>query len=141
MLERLMSGKRLGATSKRIEPLGTVTRQSTDVLFVGDPEISQAMRFIRAHACDGIQVEDVLKTVPLSRRILEHRFKKMFGRTPHEEILRMQFQLVTQLLVDTSMPLATVARRAGFDHAEYLSVAFKKRFGMPPSEYRQLHRR
>jgi transcriptional regulator GlxA family with amidase domain len=53
----------------------------------------------------------------------------------------MQFQLVTQLLVDTSMPLATVARRAGFEHAEYLSVAFKKRFSMPPSEYRQLHRR
>jgi len=141
MLDRLMSKKRLATTSKQIEPLGAVTRQSTDVLFVSDTEISLAMRFIRAHACEGIHVEDVLKAVPLSRRILEHRFKKMFGRTPHEEIFRMQFQLVTQLLVDTSMPLATVARRAGFDHAEYLSVAFKKRFGMPPSEYRQLHRR
>jgi AraC-like DNA-binding protein len=43
--------------------------------------------------------------------------------------------------VETSLSLATVARRAGFEHAEYLSVAFKRRFGMPPSEYRKQHRR
>jgi len=141
MLDRLMAGRKLPAKSQRIEPLGTVTRQSTDVLTVADQDISQAVRYIREHACDGIKVEDVLKAVPLSRRVLEHRFRQLFGHTPHDEILRVQFQLVTQLLVETSLSLATVARRAGFEHAEYLSVAFKRRFGMPPSEYRKQHRR
>jgi LacI family transcriptional regulator len=140
MLDRLMNGKSLPQQSLRVEPIGIVTRQSTDVLAVADGDISQAVKFIREHACEGIRVEDVLKTVPLSRRMLEHRFKKMLGRTPHDEILRMQFQRVIQLLTETSMPLATIANQAGFQHGEYLSVAFKREFGMPPSVYRQHHR-
>ena len=35
--------------------------------------------------------------------------------------------------------LTKVAEQAGFQHAEYLSVAFKRRFGVPPSRYRQEH--
>ena len=75
-----------------IEPLGMVTRQSSDVLAVSDPEISKAVRFIREHACDGIRVEDVLRVVSVSRRIFEHRFKKLLGHTPHDEISKLQFQ-------------------------------------------------
>ena len=92
ILDRLMSGKKCATREVRIAPLGIVTRQSTDVLAIADTDISQAVRFIRQHACDGIKVEDVLNAVPLSRRVLENRFKRLLGRTPHDEILRMQFQ-------------------------------------------------
>ena len=139
MLDRLMSGKSPGKHSLKIAPLGIVTRQSSDVLAVADHHISQAMHFIREHACEGIKVDDVLKAVPLSRRVLEHRFKKLLGYSPHDEILRMQFQRVTELLNNTALPLASIAEHAGFRHAEYLSVAFKKRFGITPSEYRRQH--
>ena len=139
ILDRLMSGKKCATREVRVAPLGIVTRQSTDVLAIADTDISQAVRFIRQHACDGIKVEDVLNAVPLSRRVLENRFKKLLGRTPHDEILRMQFQRVVQLLTESSLPLAKVAEQAGFQHAEYLSVAFKRRFGVPPSRYRQEH--
>ena len=139
ILDRLMSGKRCTTREVRVAPLGVVTRQSTDVLAIADSDISQAVRFIRQHACDGIKVEDVLEAVPLSRRVLENRFKKLLGRTPHDEILRMQFQRVVQLLTESSLPLTKVAEQAGFQHAEYLSVAFKRRFGVPPSRYRQEH--
>src|SRR5262249_53356928 len=134
MLEQLMAGKTPRKQSLKIAPLGIATRQSTDVLAVPDPAISQAMPFIPEHACDGINVDDVLKVVPLSRRVLEHRFKKLLGYSPHDEILRMQFQRVTKMLTETALPLATVAEQAGFRHGEYLSVAFKKRFGVTPSE-------
>jgi LacI family transcriptional regulator len=141
ILDRLMSNKRCKTRELRIAPLGIVTRQSTDVLAIADSDISQAVRFIRQHACDGINVDDVLQAVPLSRRVLENRFKKLLGRTPHDEILRMQFQRVVQLLTESSLPLAKVAEQAGFQHAEYLSVAFKRRYGVPPSHYRQEHHR
>ena len=81
----------------------------------------------------------MLRAVPLSRRVLEHRFKKLLGYSPHEEILRMQFQRVVELLNETALPLATVAEHAGFRHAEYLSAAFKKKYGVTPSEYRRQH--
>ena len=88
------------------------------MLAVSDPEISKAVRFIREHACDGIRVEDVLRVVSVSRRIFEHRFKKLLGHTPHDEISKLQFQRAKQLLAETSLPLTVVAQRVGFQHAE-----------------------
>src|SRR3954447_13908646 len=85
LLDRLMSGReRRRGQAIFVEPLGVVTRRSTDVLAVGDGDISAAVQFIREHACEGIAVKDVLAEVPLSRRVLEDRFRKLLGRTPHE---------------------------------------------------------
>ena len=141
LLDRLMAGKKVKCLTHLIPPLGVSTRQSTDVLAIEDRNVVQAVRFIREHACDGINMGDVLKAAPQSRRVLERRFKKFLGRTPHEEILRIQFNRVKQLLSETVLPLAIIAERAGFDHVEYLSVAFKRTFGVPPSQYRAVNRR
>ncbi|MBI1367356.1 MAG: helix-turn-helix domain-containing protein [Planctomycetes bacterium] len=136
LLDRMMSGSKVKAEATLIDPVGLVTRQSTDVLAIDDRDVSAAVRYIREHACEGIGVNDVLAAVPLSRRVLEARFKKLVGRTPHEQILRTQLARVQELLRETNLPLTTIADRAGFKHAEYLSVVFKKHLGVPPSQYR-----
>ncbi|HEV2968590.1 MAG TPA: DNA-binding transcriptional regulator [Pirellulales bacterium] len=140
LLDQLMAGRKVEEGTRLIEPTGIVTRQSSDVRAIPDAEVSAAVRFIRDHACDGINVEDVLLTVPISRRILENRFKKILGHTPHEEILLVQLRRVTQLLEETDLPLATIADRAGFKYVEYLSVVFKRRFHRSPARYRAEHR-
>jgi LacI family transcriptional regulator len=140
LLDQLMAGRKVAGGLCRIKPTGIVTRQSTDVLATADAEVSSAVRFIRDHACDGIKVEDVLKVVPVSRRVLESRFKRMLGHTPHEEILRVQLQRVRQLLEETDLSLSAIADRAGFKYVEYLSVVFKRHFHQPPSHHRAEHR-
>jgi LacI family transcriptional regulator len=140
LLDHLMAGRKVAGGLCQIKPKGIVTRQSTDVLATADADVSSAVRFIRDHACDGIKVEDVLRVVPVSRRMLESRFKRMLGHTPHEEILRVQLQRVRQLLEETDLSLAAIADRAGFKYVEYLSVVFKRQFHLPPSHYRAEHR-
>jgi LacI family transcriptional regulator len=135
-LDQMMSGGETDLKSLLVPPVGIATRQSTDVVAIEDRGLAMAMRFIREHACEGINVKDVLRAVPQSRRSLENRFQHFFGRTPHQEILRVQLGRVKQLLVQTDLPLADIAERAGFSHVEYLSVAFKKAIGMPPSQFR-----
>jgi LacI family transcriptional regulator len=140
LLDQLMSGKSVPPHGHFIEPLAVVVRASSDVLAIEDPDVSHAMRFIRERACDGINVQDVLQSVPLSRRVLEGRFRKLVGRTPHEEIDRVRLDRVKELLRESELPLTEIAVRTGYEHVEYLSVVFKKRTGQPPSEYRKLHR-
>jgi LacI family transcriptional regulator len=138
LLDRLMSGReRQRGQAIFVQPLGVVTRRSTDVFALGDPDVSGAVRFIREHACDGIAVKDLLAEVPLSRRVLEGRFRKLLGRTPHDEIARVRLERVVQLLRETQLPLAEVARRSGFRNAEYLGTAFRREFGTSPNAYRQ----
>jgi len=140
LLDRMMDGQRVPSETHLIAPLGIATRQSTDVLAIEDRHVARAVAYIRGHACKGITVNDVLRAVPQARRLLERRFKKLLGRTPHEEILRVQLDRVKALLAQTDLPLTEIAERCGFAHVEYLSVVFKKKAGVPPSQYRARHR-
>jgi LacI family transcriptional regulator len=138
LLDRLMSGReRSRGQAIFVQPLGVVARRSTDVLALGDADISAAVHFIREHACNGIAVKDLLEKIPLSRRVLEGRFRKLLGRTPHDEIARVRFDRVQRLLRETRLPLAEIALRSGFRNAEYLTTAFRREFGVTPSVYRR----
>ncbi len=142
LLDRMMSGQRVEPDALLVAPLGIQTRQSTDILAIDDTEVAAAVRFIRAHACSGINVSDILKRTRLSRRVLESRFRKYLGRTPHQEITRLRIERVKQLLSDTDLSLSEIADRTGYQHVEYLTVAFSKQVGVPPSHYRRsLHSR
>jgi LacI family transcriptional regulator len=139
LLERLMQGERLEREEWLLPPLGIATRQSTDVLAIDDDLVVAAVRVIRDHACRGIKVAEVAVSLKTSRRVLEHRFVQRLGHTPHEEIARVQFRRVEQLLRETDLPLATIAARCGFRHPEYMTVAFARRYGLPPSHWRTRH--
>ncbi len=136
LLDQMMAGLKAENETHLIAPLGVVTRQSSDTLAIEDHHVGLAVRYIRENACKGINVQDVLRAVPQARRLLESRFKKILGRTPHEEILRVQLDRVKSLLSQTELSLSDIAEKCGFAHVEYLSVVFKKKLGLPPSQYR-----
>lgn len=136
LLAKMMAGETVEARGYFIDPLGVSTRQSTDVLAIDDPDVAMALHFIREHAWRGVNVADVLREVPLSRRVLEHRFRQYLGRTPHEEIMRLRMRRVKNMLMETDLSLAEIAHRCGFEHVEYLSVAFKRETGKTPRAFR-----
>jgi LacI family transcriptional regulator len=136
ILGRMMDGEKLAVRKYSIEPLGVRKRVSTDVLTVSDPQIAKAIAFIRQKAHEHIRVEDVLSIVPLSRRVLEARFRRALNRTPHQEILRVRTNAVREFLLETNMSLSQISEALGIEHPEYLSVFFKKETGLTPREYR-----
>lgn len=136
LLDRMMRGEAAPRQPIYIEPVGIVTRRSTDVLAIDNADVTAALRFIRDHACEGISVKDVLTHVSLSSSALERQFSRILGRTPKAEIVRVQLDRVKQLLAETACPLKRVALEAGFKHPEYLCAVFKSKFGQTPGRYR-----
>jgi len=136
LLDQMIAGKKPKQELILVQPVGVVTRRSTDVLAVEDRHITTATQFIRLRACDGIDVSDVLKVVPLSRSTLERRFYRVLGHSPKEEILRTRLSRAKQLLSETDFSLAQIAEKVGFEHPEYLSVIFKKKTSLTPGEFR-----
>jgi LacI family transcriptional regulator len=137
LLDRLMAGGKPAQPEWRIEPLGVVTRHSTDVLAIEDRQVAAAVRYIREHACDGARVRDLLAHIPLARTILERRFRKYLGHSPQAEIRTVQLKRVKELLLETDLPLARIAEMAGFEHPEYMSVVFKRETGQTPGGFRR----
>ncbi len=140
LLDRLMAGRPGPAEPVQVPPLGVSTRQSTDILAIDDADVAKAIHYIRRHAFEGITVEDVLEEVPLSRRALEHRFRRRLGRTPKEEIQRLRFEQAKNLLSSTDLPVARISDRLGFHQPAYLSAAFKRETGLSPAAFRNRRR-
>ncbi len=137
VLERLLAGAKPPRKPRLIAPAGVVTRQSSDVLAGGDPDVTEAVRFIRAHGHLPLSVEDVLREVPVSRRSLERRFRALLERGLGEEIRLVHLDRAKDLLATTALSIAEVAEQAGFASVHYLSRVFRRETGLTPTAYRR----
>jgi LacI family transcriptional regulator len=135
-LDRLLHGKPAEPYEIHLPPLGVTTRQSTDLVACTDPQVRQALRFIRDHAHEGVDVRHVLKAVPMARRTLERRFHELIGRSPADEIRRVKINKVRQLLDTTNMPIPEIAEACGYKYVEHMIPVFKKHHGHTPARYR-----
>ena len=137
LLDRMIDGDVVSQEPIVVEPLEVVPRQSTDVMAVGDADVAEAIRFIRAHACEGIHVGNVVDHVQTSRSTLERRFNRLLGRSPKAEILRTQLDHVKRLLSMTEYPLERIAHLTGFQYTESMCYSFKRNLGQTPGQYRK----
>jgi LacI family transcriptional regulator len=136
LLSRMMAGGRISSGEIFVKPSGIVPRRSTEVLAIEDKQMAAATRFIREHACEGIDVSDVLHAVPMSRSTMDRRFIRILGYSPKDEILRVRLNRAKQLLAETDLSLARIAEKVGLEHVEHFSRIFKNRVGMTPSDFR-----
>ncbi|MFG0291359.1 MAG: XylR family transcriptional regulator [Rhodopirellula sp. JB044] len=136
IMHQMLSGLRPEQDIELIAPKSVSERLSTRVVAVNDIELARVCRFIRQHACDGINVGDVAEFTTLSRRQLERRCQEELGQTPHQLITANQITRVKQLLAETKMTLEQITRRAGYSHKERLSAVFKRETGQTPGEFR-----
>ncbi|MDM4762033.1 DNA-binding transcriptional regulator [Galbitalea sp. SE-J8] len=137
LLDEMMAGRGRAPMLHLVEPLGVVTRESSDLLAVDDVDVARALRFIRENAHRPIPVGEVARHAGLARRTLDYRFAATLGRTAHDEIARVRMERVADLLLHTDWTLPRVAEHLGFAHAEYMGIAFRRRFGVPPGEFRK----
>jgi LacI family transcriptional regulator len=137
LLEKLISGAPVEQTTVHLPPVRVVTRESTDVLSIGDEDVVMALRFIREYAGQPLQVDDLLEHVPLSRRSLERRFRRAVGRSVSAEIRKAHIERAKRFLIATDMSMPQIAAASGFTSATRLGIVFQKEVGEPPTEFRR----
>lgn len=141
MLDRMMAGKKPKKRAAIVAPEGIVARQSTEVLAIDEPDVAAAVRYVRENACQGMQIEDLVRHVGLSRSSLENKFKDRLGRTIHAEIRRVQLEKAKELVLHSELSLKQIAARSGFTHIQHMTNVFRETLGCPPGEYRNQWKR
>jgi LacI family transcriptional regulator len=137
LLDRLMHGKKPPPGPVLLPAGDVITRQSTDGLAIDDFELSGVVRYLRQHACDPVRMRDVTEATGMERRTLERKMKAIFGRSPKEELLRIQIDEAKRLLVTTQLSVKAIALRTGFANSRYFSNVFRRRVGAPPGQFRR----
>jgi LacI family transcriptional regulator len=114
-----------------------VTRQSSDLIAVEEPEVAAALRFIAEHAHEPIRVHDVVRAVPVARRTLEARFRARLGRSLLDEIQRVHLERAKHLLLTTDWPMPRIAEASGFSDAKRFATVFGAVEGTTPLKFRR----
>jgi LacI family transcriptional regulator len=137
LLERLMSSAAPPVAAITVQPLGMVTRRSTDVVAVEHPQVALALKAIREHFRDPMTAEGIIADVPMSRRRLHDAFIRHIGRSVSDEITRLRVEYAKRLLAETSEKQHQVAVKSGFRNDARLVLVFTRLTGMTPGDYRQ----
>lgn len=137
LLDQIMHGATPPVQPILIPPTKIVTRQSTDIVAIDDPDVSAAVAYIRDHVAERLRVSTVTEAISLSRRKLERKFKKLLGRTVLEEIQNARIERAKRLLLETDFLMGAVAKRSGFGTSGRMTIVFSKKTGMTPTEFRR----
>ena len=140
LLDRIMHGEKM--KGQEIPVMGTYValRQSTDCLFVSEPNVAAAVRYIRQYAKKKISVKDVVKQTSISRRALELKFRETIHRSILQEIRRARIELICQLLLETNLSISEIISLFEFTDVEHISRYFRKEKGIGLREFRKLYR-
>ncbi|ADV42085.1 xylose operon transcription regulator XylR [Bacteroides helcogenes] len=122
-----------------IQPINIVNRLSTDFYSTADAYIHTALKYIHQNIAADITVTDIVKQVPLSRRLLEIRFKQVTQQSIHKYIFNLRMERFAQLLLASDAPIADVAEQVGISNLKNLSRQFKLLKKVSPNEYRKKH--
>ena len=99
------------------------------------------LRIIEAHACQGVSVDDVVKTTQtVSRTKFYAEFTRRMGRSPAEHIRRRKVEQAKGHMVRTHLSLTRIAAMCGFGSPTQFGDTFKREVGITPREYRRRHK-
>ena len=106
------------------------TRRSRASLF------RDARAIIQHEYGEDLAIEALARRVLASRRQLQRVFTDA-GTTVRAELRAVRMQRAAQLLVDSSLPVREVASVVGYRQPAHFADAFRRRYGVTPSQYRQ----
>lgn len=119
-----------------VMPGSIVARRSTDVFFHENPYINTVCSYIQCHYTENLKVDQIVKMVPMSRRLLERLFLKEMKVSIYQFIIRMRIEKMILLMTQGKTP-QEVAEIMNMD-IKALSRSFKAVVGKTPSEYMKI---
>lgn len=136
----------------------TILRRLTDILFVQilrswienqtepssgwlgalrDPQISQALGLIHRHIGRAWTVNELAKSVAMSRTAFSTRFTNLVGEPPVHYLTHWRIRCASLLLSDSDLVLKDIAQRTGYGSEIAFNKAFKREMGVAPGQYRR----
>ena len=99
--------------------------------------IDPALSLIQENCGAPLTADNMAAACHMSRATFFRTFLRTMGKTPFEYLMEKRLSRAAQLLINTNLPLSTVAKECGFCDEFYLSKCFKRTHGTTPSEYRK----
>jgi AraC family transcriptional regulator of adaptative response / DNA-3-methyladenine glycosylase II len=99
--------------------------------------VQRALKLIARNEFHRSNAQEFAARLGVSARHLRRLFEEQIGQTPKQISDNNRLNFARKLIVETSTPLTTIARSAGFRSLRRFNHAFQERFRRPPSQLRR----
>lgn len=134
MISSMMANPAMSVDNVYVRMGNVITRQSSDIFVNDDPYIARVLKYIHENLNQKLYVDDIVRQVPLSRRLLETRFRANMGTSIYNYIKNVRVEKMAELLKN-GMTVSEAAFDLGFGDVKNISRIFKSVKGVAPSDY------
>lgn len=104
--------------------------------WMADSQLARVLAHIREHHRRAIPLSELVRVAGLSERQLLRRFRREFGMTVQEFLIKTRIQAAADALVQQASPLSEIAAEFGFYDQSSFTRIFKQYTGLTPGKFR-----
>ncbi len=98
--------------------------------------VSRALKILSQQTGDGLTIKILADKCGMGERHLRRLFQDHLGVSPQELLAERRLNLACRMLIEDDIPISRLAFQAGYSSIRRFNDAFKKEYGVSPSEFR-----
>jgi AraC-like DNA-binding protein len=107
--------------------------------FAHEKGVESAAAYLMAHFAEAVSLEELAKLACLSVYHFSRLFKRKYGISPHQYLIRCRVEKAKELMLYSQASLTVVAEQVGYSTLFAFSKAFKQVEGMSPKHFQMKH--
>lgn len=102
-----------------------------------DAHVGKVLALLHAEPAKPWTVEELAKQAAISRAALAKRFVELVGEAPMQYLATWRMHLARHLLRESTLGIAEIAARVGYESEAAFNRAFRRLVGAPPASWRR----
>jgi transcriptional regulator GlxA family with amidase domain len=100
-------------------------------------QVQRALSMIEAGVGQSITVAELASRIGISRRELLRLFRRELNNTPSKILAQRRLDRARSLILNTRLPITTIADSVGFSSQSHLTSSYHTQFGITPAQQRR----
>jgi transcriptional regulator GlxA family with amidase domain len=105
--------------------------------YLFSPQKATILEVVDAHVFNATSIDQLAFLCNMSLSTFKREFKKHFDDSPAQYIRNKRLKKATELLKHTTLSIAEISFKIGYEDSSYFSKLFFKTFQKQPSEFRK----
>lgn len=117
-----------------------ILRTSSTPSNASNPKIESIFSFIHENYASNIDNTQIASHINYHPYYANKQFSDYTGMTIHQYLNHYRLMQAAHYLSTSTLPIHEICHMVGFQTPEHLTTNFKKKFGVSPKEYRNMHK-
>ena len=97
--------------------------------------------YLRFHVTDIVSIDELPEIFNLSKSSFFRHWKRFFKTTPAKYLMDLKLKEAARLLCRDSKKIIEISQTLNFNDPAYFCAVFRKKYGIPPRQYRERARK